>query len=155
MISFVSESISSEKETERYINETYLSFIQTDIARMGQKTFQAKAWNISVVTALLIFSLSTVEIQLKQYAIIAAGVVSILFCILDAYYLYLERGYRYLYKLAAHLNNTEALAKDFDMEIPEGMRGFFRYLESIASITTGLFYGGIIVLLIILGNIII
>lgn len=39
-------------------DEQHLEFIQNNITRMGQNSFQAKTWGISVVSALLAFMLS-------------------------------------------------------------------------------------------------
>lgn len=36
-------------------NVTHLGYIQSTITRMGQNAFQAKAWCITIITALLVF----------------------------------------------------------------------------------------------------
>lgn len=80
---------------------------------------------------------------------IALGVV-VLFCLLDTYYLYLERGYRKLYKIAAKLEVPSKPLLDFDMQIPKSERGIVQYSKAFLSVSTGLFYGVIMLLLTIL-----
>ena len=142
-----------EHDTKRAPNETYLGYIQATISRMGQNAFQAKTWCITVVTALLIFLLEKASDHSKFTTIyIAIGVVA-LFCTLDTYYLYLERGYRKLYKIAAGLEpelpESEKLS-DYDMQIPNIGCGIKEYGKAFLSVSTGLFYGLIIVLLLVL-----
>lgn len=140
-----------EHDTKRAPNETYLGYIQATISRMGQNAFQAKTWCITIITALLIFLLEKASDHSELTTIyIAMGVVA-LFCTLDTYYLYLERGYRKLYKIAAglvpELPESEKLS-DYDMQIPNIGRGIKEYGKAFISVSTGLFYGLIIVLLI-------
>ena len=129
--------------------EKHLEFLQNNITRMGQNSFQAKTWGISVVSALLAFMLSQQDQKLKQSCIIICIIATVLFCVLDVYYLYLERGYRSLYNAAAGLIPGQIIAK-YDMKIPKKNRGFIKYLGAFISFSTGLFYGAIIAGLIIL-----
>ena len=99
---------------------------------MGQNAFQAKAWCITVVAAVLIFYLGKDASGQHLICTIIACAVTALFCLLDSYYLYLERGYRKLYQYAA------------------GLESISQYLKALFSISTGLFYGAIILLLIVL-----
>ena len=130
-------------------DEKHLEFIQNNITRMGQNSFQAKTWGISIVSALLAFMLSQQDVQVKQSCIIISIIATVLFCLLDVYYLYLERGYRALYNVAAGLTSGQRIAK-YDMRIPEKERGFVKYLGAIISFSTGLFYGAMLTGLIIL-----
>ena len=142
-----------EHDRKRTPNETHLGYIQATITRMGQNAFQAKTWCITIITARLIFLLEKASDHSKFTTIyIAIGVVA-LFCTLDTYYLYLERGYRKLYKIAAglvpELPESEKLS-DYDMQIPNIGRGIKEYGKAFLSVSTGLFYGLIIVLLLVL-----
>ena len=81
-------------------------------------------------------------------------VIVVPLCSLDMYYLYLERGYRKLYKVAAGLIQDDTV-KDYCMSVPKSERGFTKYLNSFLSFSTGGFYtiffvGQIIVLVFIL-----
>lgn len=134
---------------ETDINETYLGFIQNTISRLAKNSFQAKAWCITILSALLIFYLQqTAENPHTACIYISCG-VAVLFCLLDTYYLYLERGYRKLYKIAAHLDET-GLVSTYDMSIPKSELTFQKYKHALFSVTTGLFYLIIIILLLIL-----
>ena len=130
-------------------DEKHLEFLQNNITRMGQNSFQAKTWGISVVSALLAFMLSQQDQQVKQSCIIICIIATVLFCLLDVYYLYLERGYRALYNAAAGLTPGQRITK-YDMKIPEKERGFIKYLGAFISFSTGLFYGVMLTGLIIL-----
>lgn len=115
--------------------EAHLGFIQSAISRMAQNSFQAKAWCIATVSALV-----TVAMHNNRGSIYWVGVVAAaLFCFLDSYYLYLERGYRALYNVAAGLVDGGAV-RPFDMSIPETSRGFARYVRALCAVSTGLSY---------------
>ena len=131
----------TEHSANRKPNETHLGYIQATITRMGQNAFQAKTWCVTIITALLIFLLEKASDYSKFTTIyIAIGVV-VLFCALDTYYLYLERGYRKLYKIAAGLVPESENLLDYDMQIPEIGRGIVEYARAFLSVSTGLFYG--------------
>ncbi len=139
-----------EHNVNRMPNETHLGYIQATITRMGQNAFQAKTWCITIITALLVFFLEKASDYSKFKTIyIAIGVV-VLFCTLDTYYLYLERGYRMLYKIAAGLEPALEKLFDYDMQIPKNGRSLKEYGKAFLSVSTGLFYSLIIVLLIVL-----
>lgn len=125
-------------------DEKHLEFIQNTITRMGQNSFQAKAWGISIVSALLAFMLSQSEHKLKIMCILIAIVVTLLFGLLDVYYLYLERGYRSLYNSVAGLTPNHSIRK-YDMKIMKKDRGFGKYMKALFSVSTGLFYSIVIV----------
>ncbi len=135
-------------EQEKKVNEVHLGYIQSVITRMGQNAFQAKAWCITVVAAVLIFYLGKEANGQHLICTIIACAVTALFCFLDTYYLYLERGYRKLYQYAAGLEFSDPPIQDYDMRIPKTERGIRQYLKALFSVSTGLFYGAIILLLI-------
>ena len=130
-------------------NEKHLEFLQNTITRMGQNSFQAKTWGISVVSALLAFMLSQQDAHIKHLCIIISMIATVLFCLLDVYYLYLERGYRSLYNIAAGMKNGQSVRK-YDMKIPGNERGFVKYLGAFFSFSTGAFYGLMLIGLIVM-----
>lgn len=130
-------------------NETHLGFLQSNITRMSQNSFQAKGWGISIVSALLAFMLSQDDYTLKLTCIWISILVTILFCLLDVYYLYLERGYRELYNIVSGLVSGRTVQK-YDMKIPESERGFKKYMRAFLSLSTGAFYGAVLLGLIIM-----
>ena len=122
------------------LNETYLGFIQSIISRMAQNSFQAKAWGITIVSALLAFYLGKDAIEIRDIIICISCVVVLLFCILDTYYLYLERGYRYLYNVVVGVEKSNKKIIEYDLRIPEQYRGIKNGIKALFSFSTGLFY---------------
>lgn len=130
--------------SDKTINETHLSFLQSIIDRMGQNSFHAKEWCVTVISALVAFYLAQDSLAVRPIVVVTAGVVAFLFAVVDAYYLHLERGYRYLYKVVAHLIDGETVPP-YSMGRPKKMKGFKPFLKALFSISTGLFYFAIIV----------
>lgn len=129
-------------------NEKHLEFIQNTISRMAQNSFQAKTWCITILSAIVAFYVTQTDEKFKTISGVAAFAVVIIFCVIDTYYLYLERGYRDLYNIAAKLENISPPLNDYDMKIQKKSRGFKKYIEALFSLTTGLLYITIITLLI-------
>ena len=71
----------------------HLKLIQTVINRMTQCSFIIKGWTITLITAILGFSISLSNGWIGLLALIP----SMIFWVLDAYYLRLERMFRILY----------------------------------------------------------
>ena len=135
-------------------NDAYLGFIQNSISRMGQNSFQTKTWCITLVAALLAYMFNKNDKETMTTCVLISMVIVVPLCSLDMYYLYLERGYRKLYKVAAGLIQDDTV-KDYCMSVPKSERGFTKYLNSFLSFSTGGFYtiffvGQIIVLVFIL-----
>ncbi len=72
----------------------YLEMIQAIIARMASNQFQARAWSVALGTAVIGFAAS--KDGDPRFALLAVLPV-MLFWMLDAYYLALERSYRDLF----------------------------------------------------------
>lgn len=70
-----------------------LEMIQQLITRMAQNSFVLKGWSITIITAA--FSLNGKANVLSCYLLIYF--ITMMFWLLDSYYLSLERGYRELY----------------------------------------------------------
>ena len=124
---------------EKRINEKHLEFIQNVIDRMGQNSFHAKEWCITVISALIAFYLTQDAAVIRPVVTVTACVVTVLFALVDAYYLHLERGYRYLYKVAAGLE-TDNTVKPYSMSRPKKYKSFSHFMEALFSLSTGLFY---------------
>ena len=73
-----------------------------------------------------------------------------LFWNLDSYYLYLERGYRQLYKIVIGKITIQSV-DIFDMDIPKSERSFIKYANAFMS--ESLFYGTLIFILVIASSI--
>ena len=118
------------------VNEKHLEFIQSAIARMNQNSINIKTWCITILTA---FS-GLAKATLIRDAISVVLVLLFIFCIMDSYYLYLERGFRHLYEIASNLKNDIKLKGDFDMTIPEEDRKTKKFFRALFSLTEMGFY---------------
>jgi Flp pilus assembly protein TadB len=78
----------------------HLEFIQTNISRMNQCSFQMKGWALTIVTVLLTLYATTVDSTTHGNVafIFIAIVPTVLFWFLDSYYLQQERKFRGIYK---------------------------------------------------------
>ena len=90
----------------------HLEFVQAVISRMAGNSFAIKGWSITIAAAVI-----ALAAKVENYRFIYAGVFSaILFLLLDAYYLHLERRYRALWETvrqqnAAAVNLIVAIAR--------------------------------------------
>ena len=127
----------------------HLEFIQDAITRMNKNSFQLKGWMITIVSALLaLFSNNNSE----AYIWIAIG-PTIIFCLLDAYYVQRERKFRGLYNDVAEITpkNERMVIKDFEMPIHKYKCGKYCYFNVLTSITIAGIYIPVIMGLIIAG----
>ena len=99
----------------------HLKMLQGVVARMAESSAQMKTWAISLVTAVIVFS----GLSDDPHWLIGLGgcVPVILFWIMDAKYLHLNRCYRELYESVA----AEKKTKPFEMDYRE-------YAASIESV---------------------
>ncbi len=93
----------------------HLEFIQTVITRMGGNSFFLKGWTVTLVAAL--FALSVED--MNDAYIVMAYFPTIIFWILDGYYLSQERRFRNLYDHVRKLDDKEI---DFSMDITANMK---------------------------------
>jgi hypothetical protein len=94
----------------------HLEFVQQIIARLNGNSFQLKTWAVTLTAGL--FALS--ERSHPGFAALAIGPI-LVFWILDAYYLTLERQYRGLYKhLCEHAEDQEySKGKRYSLELKD------------------------------------
>ncbi len=83
----------SENEKFERIYGDYFKIIQGTINRMARNSFLIKGWTVTLVAAILVFTLSILNIFVLSILI---G-ISLIFWGLDSYYLRLERLFRGLY----------------------------------------------------------
>lgn len=86
----------------------HLELIQDVISRLSQNSFSVRGWTITVISALLAFSI-------KEKIWTVAFLPAIMFWWLDAYYLLQERLYRKLYESVA--KQDAATKIDFSMNV--------------------------------------
>lgn len=96
----------------------HLEFIQATISRMSNNSFLLKGWTITVLAAII--GLNTEDLNTM---IITDGIiVTLIFWILDGYYLFQERYFRQLYnevriKSEDEINFSMILDKNPDKEV--------------------------------------
>ncbi len=131
--------------------EKHLEFIQSNITRMNQCSFQMKGWAITIVAALLAIFAATFNENCKgnEVYLFVAIAPTALFWILDAYYLSIERKFVAMYNDII-LNESETI-KDYEMPIKKYTGWKYCAFKSMFSLSEWLLYLGIIVGLVIAG----
>ncbi len=111
--------------------QSHLSIMQSVIQRMASNSASCKAWCITLVSAILVI---VADKGKPDYAYIAV-IPTILFLILDAYYLALEKAFRKSYNgFIEKLHNSSLASSDFYVVSPEGslLKTFFVSLTSFS-----------------------
>ncbi len=121
--------------------QKHLEFVQGVINRMGQNSFYIKGWTVTLVAAL--FALAAKDADQKFITI--AYFPTVVFWLLDSYYLYQERLFRKLYDHVRVHDNS-----DFSLNTKQFDKGISSWAGALLSKTILLFYGIIIVTLIII-----
>lgn len=133
----------------------HLEFIQSNISRMNQCSFQMKGWTITIVSALLALFAATLEDNRSGNVafIFVAIVPTIIFWFLDSYYLQQEQKFRGIYDdvLGLSLEEKRISVKYFEMPLNKYCCGKYCFLRVLISKTEWSFYLIIIVGLIIAG----
>lgn len=102
--------MSEEKKFERIYGD-YFKIIQGVINRMAKNSFLIKAWTITLVSAILVLTLSLLNIFVLSILI---G-VTVIFWGLDSFYLRLERIYRKFYNEKVNKYNDKVTRKDLEL----------------------------------------
>lgn len=123
--------------------QSHLSILQNVIQRMASNSASSKAWCITLVSAILVI---VADKGKPQYALIAI-IPTVLFFVLDTYYLALENGFRNSYNdFITKLHKGEINSEDlFDVK-PKGklLKLFF---NSVCSFSVYPFYGTLLVMI--------
>lgn len=85
----------------------HIDIIESTITRMSENSKQMKEWCVVLVSGLISVYFTTQIFWLVVVAVFA----TVLFGYLDAFYLMLERRYRYLYNDVNHIENRYKLSK--------------------------------------------
>ena len=91
------------------MKSNHLSMIQSTIQRMGNNSFYLKGWAVLIIVAIFTFAGEQNNIR----CILFTNLPLVVFWGLDAYYLQLERKYRFLYN---DVRNKKEEAIDYDMD---------------------------------------
>ena len=116
--------------------QKHLDIIQGAISRMAENSRHCKVWCVTLVAATLVLVARTGE---PQHALIALG-PTLLFLVLDAYYLALERAFRNSYStFVSKLHEGELSQSSIFRVAPAGM-GLVLVARCFGSVSIWLFY---------------
>lgn len=137
---------STEEEVEEVAEATqnklkHLDYIQAAIARMAQNSFLFKGWSVTLASGLSAFG----AVQSKVALLVMSLITTILFWGMDAYYLWLERGFVKLHQRVAGLPESQI---DFNMQIDK-KRAFLKWFSTCLRPHLLLFYGSLILVIVI------
>lgn len=102
-------------------NFKHLEFIQSNISRMNQNSFQMKGWAITILSALLAIFAATIDNTTGSGNvgfIFVAIAPTLIFWLLDSYYLQQERKFRGIYKDVALLTEEPIRIEVREFEMP-------------------------------------
>lgn len=135
------------------INEKHLEFVQSNITRMNQCSFQMKGWAIAIVSALLAVFAATISetnVGNKMFIYIAIA-PAFLFWVLDALYLSKERKFIGIYNDLINQQQDNVVVKNYDMPV-KNYRGWkYCVIRMMLSPSEIILYGAIICGLIFFG----
>ena len=119
----------------------HLSILQDVIRRMAGNSASCKNWCVVLVAAMLVLVART---DTPAYALLAL-LPTLLFCILDAYYLALEQAFRRSYNdFVRKLHNSEVALTDLYRVVPTGPIPR-QMMVSLRSTAVWPFYGMLVV----------
>ncbi len=125
----------SFKENSQAV-QSHLSILQSIIQRMATNSSSSKAWCITLVSAILVI---VADKGKPQYAFIAI-IPTLLFLVLDAYYLALEKGFKDSYnEFIDKLHGQKIALDDLFVVTPKGSL-FKLFFKSLASFSVWPFY---------------
>lgn len=131
----------------------HLEFIQSNIARMNQCSFQMKGWMITVVTALLALYAASIDSKTgcgNNIFILVAVAPTVLFWLLDSYYLQQERKFRGIYNDLIDEAKTSEI-KEFSMPLGKYCGCKYCFFRILFSKTEWTLYLTIIIGLVVAG----
>jgi len=131
-----------DAETERTLSEsspsvqTHLGILQGVIERMAANSSSAKAWCITIVSAVLVVVADKSKPDYALIALIPTG----LFLALDVYYLAMEKGFRNSYNaFVRKVHDGSLTAEDLFSVQPKGGRSALQW-EAFQSFSVWGFY---------------
>ena len=116
--------------------QKHLEILQGAITRMAENSRSCKVWCVTLVAATLVLVARTGE---PQHALLAL-VPTLLFLVLDAYYLALERAFRNSFNgFVDGLHGGGLVSSDIYRIVPQGM-GIGLVARTLGSVSIWLFY---------------
>lgn len=116
----------------------HLEFVQAIITRMAGNSFLIKGWAITIVAALNAISGKDGNIS---YGAVALACIPF-FCWFDAYYLCLEKQFRYLYN---HLLDNTAQLGNFKMPVTDENKKVNNWVEAFKSPSVWMLYSALLI----------
>lgn len=141
---------SQDKAVKPKPNEKHLEFLQNNIARMNQCSFQMKGWAITIASALIAVFVSTISEKNpgSKIYLMAAIAATVLFWCLDSLYLSKERRFIAMYNDLIGVGNgaDQSAIQIREYEIPMEKYGGCQYciLKAMFSLSEFLLYVAII-----------
>ena len=128
--------------------QIHLNIIQGVISRMASNSASSKGWCIAIVSAILVIVSDKSDPNYSYLAFFP----TILFCLLDAYYLGLEKGFCKSYKtFVKKVHNNILTPEDLFVVKPEGSL-FKLFFKSLASFSVWPFYTTLLFMIFIAKN---
>ncbi len=116
----------------------HLEFIQLTITRMNTNSFLIKGWLVTLVTGIFILSAKEANMKFLWFAPFA----TLLFWLLDAFFVTSERQFRNLYNSVRLKAENEI---DYSMDLSDFNSGASSFFPSFLSVTLLLFYPAVLV----------
>lgn len=122
--------------------QSHINVIQSIIERMSQNSSSCKSWCITLVSAILVI---VADKGKPQFTLIAFLPIAV-FLLLDAYYLALEKAFRFSYSDFVKKIHNSTL-QDSDLYSTESIKKFNEFIiGSIFSASVIGFYGPLLIL---------
>ncbi len=137
-------------------NEKHLEFLQNNINRMNQCSFQMKGWTITIASALITIFVSTISSEHpgNKIYLFAAIAASTLFWCLDSLYLSKERKFIGIYNDVIGVGNGEnrpaIVVKEYEIPVEKYNECYYCIFRAMVSTSEAILYGAIIAGLIVL-----
>lgn len=125
----------------------HLDYIQNVVDRMARNSFMLKGWAVTLVSA--IFAFATAQEVVNKVVFIAIAMVPVvMFWIMDGYFLWQERMFRGLYDEVRQIDKEASI--NYGMNPYKYRGGENTWWNSIISITLRIFYGILLVIVLIM-----
>ena len=134
-------------EKQERIYGDYFKIIQNVINRMARTSFLIKAWEITLIATIIVLTINFANVLVFGTLI---G-ITLIFWVLDSYYLWLEKAYRCLYDSKVEAYNDETNRETivlFDMDYTQFRNLVKKVPKLMMSRSEGLFYIPILIALI-------
>ncbi len=120
-----------------------IKIIQDVIKRLADNSFKIKGWTVTLIVIALLFKSKSNTNHILAFLPLVS------FWILDTYYLRVERIYRKLYAWIIK-NRPNTLEQLFDLNPIRFEKEVNGYISTMFSISLGIFYGSLLILLLII-----